>query len=57
MRMLLNGKIIRHEDMSYLVLHDNESTTEWLRVKSICPKPEVKRMRREDLQRSLTAQK
>jgi hypothetical protein len=53
----LKGRIIRHRGVSYLVLQDNDSATEWLQVKTVGPKPLVLRMRREDVLSCLSDQK
>ncbi len=53
----LKGRIIQRDGVSYLVLQDNDTSAEWLRVKTVGPKPEVLRMRREDVLRCLPAQK
>ena len=49
----LKGKIICHEGVSYLVLHDKETLDGWIRVKSIGPNPKVMRMTRAHVQRCL----
>ncbi len=53
----LKGRIIQREGVSYLVLHDNDSEDDWLRVKSVTPNPKILRMRREDVLSCLKTEK
>ncbi len=45
----LKGRIIQNQGISYLVMHENDSAEDWLNVKSLGPKPEIRKMRREEV--------
>lgn len=49
----LKGRIFRTQGISYLVLQEENESSEWLKVKSLNPKPEVRRMRAEEVRRYL----
>lgn len=45
----LKGRIIQNQGISYLVMHENDSSDDWLNVKSLGPKPEIRKMRRDEV--------
>lgn len=45
----LKGRIVKLADISYLILHEDDESPEWLRIKALGPRPTVSRMRRADL--------
>lgn len=45
----LKGRIVRLADTSYLILHEEDESPEWLRIKALGPRPTVYRMRRTEL--------
>jgi hypothetical protein len=51
----LKGRIFSTEGVSYLVLQEETESPERLRVKSLNPRPEVRRMRIEDVRRHLSS--
>lgn len=51
----LKGRIVKLEDTSYLILHEDDESPEWLRIKALGPQPTVYRMRRTELMELLRA--
>ena len=49
----LKGRIIQNQGISYLVMHENDSSDDWLNVKSLGPKPKIRKMRRDEVQSCL----
>lgn len=49
----LKGRIFSTEGVSYLVLQEESESPEWLKVKSLNPKPEVRRMHADEVRRCL----
>ncbi len=49
----LKGRIFNSAGVSYLVLHDDEESPEWVRVRTVTPEREVRRMRVTDVERAL----
>ena len=49
----LKGRIIQNKGISYLVMHENDSSDDWLNVKSLGPRPEIRKMRRDEVQSCL----
>lgn len=50
----LKGRIIQNQGISYLVMHENDSSDDWLNVKSLGPKPEIRKMRRDEVLSCMT---
>jgi hypothetical protein len=51
----LKGRIVPLDGQSYLVLHDQDEASDWLKVRSLGSRREIKRVRHEDVEKAVRA--
>ena len=49
MHTQLKGRIFNNAGVSYLVLHDEDESPEWVQVRALTPSKRVERMRADDV--------
>ena len=49
----LKGRIFSSEGTNFLILHEDDDSSDWIRVRTVGPNRELKRMKRQEVENLL----